>query len=78
MSERSIRRSVWRQMMPIFAAIGIMSAQDLDRNLDDNKHSRARNNYSQKSASRIKKVARWRKRNRVASASRKMNRQRCN
>lgn len=76
MSERTIRRSIFATVLAAFGMAGgsyrnfekPYSADDLP------KGKKIRHNYAQKAEARVKKVANWRKRNRIAARSRQMNR----
>lgn len=77
MSDKSIKRSVWNRLAPVFgiaAALGFRSMDAATGALDDTKKMRFRNNFAQKAEAKIKKVHRWRKRNRIAKRSRMINR----
>lgn len=74
MSERTIRRSIFATVL---AAFGIMAGSYRNPEPAYNvpeKGKKIRHNYAQRAEARIKKVANWRKRNKIARRSRMINR----
>lgn len=71
MSERTIRRSVFATVLAAFGLVGsIRNEAQAYNDVSLRTGKKARNNYAQKANARIKKVAKWRKRNRIAARSR--------
>ena len=76
MSERTIKRSVWSGLLAAFGIAAAVSYRNVEaqRILDsDKKGKKFRNNYAQKVGAKVRKVRRWRKRNRISSVSRAYN-----